>query len=97
MLYDFFFISENKKNFSVCSKNDMIAKLEELPVDNDDCFRDVAYDKSFSDLQISLCGNGEVEVGEDCDCGMNILDILDKEIRGTFCFANTLGLLILAL
>ena len=76
-----FFISENKKKFSVCSKNDMKAKLEELPVDNDDCFRDVAYDESFSDLQISLCGNGEVEIGEDCDCGMNIIDIF----RPIFC------------
>ena len=65
----------------------MTAKLEELPIDNDDCFRDVAYDESFSDLQISLCGNGEVEIGEDCDCGMNI-DILDKEIRGNFCFGS---------
>jgi len=64
-------LEENSKKFSVCSKNDMKAKLEELPVDNDDCFRDVAYDESFSDLQISLCGNGEVEIGEDCDCGMN--------------------------
>ena len=65
----------------------MTAKLEELPIDNDDCFRDVAYDESFSDLQISLCGNGEVEIGEDCDCGMNI-DISDKEIRGNFCFGT---------
>ena len=82
-----FFISENKKNFSVCSKNDMKAKLEQLPVDNDDCFRDVAYDESFSDLQISLCGNGEVEIGEDCDCGMNIIDIFRPNIRsiGLFC------------
>ena len=77
----YFFISENKNKFSVCSKNDMKAKLEELPVDNDDCFRDVAYDESFSDLQISLCGNGEVEIGEDCDCGMNIIDIF----RHIFC------------
>ena len=72
MYFPKIFITENRRKFSVCSKNSMIAKLEELPVDNDDCFRDVAYDESFSDLQISLCGNGEVEIGEDCDCGMNI-------------------------
>lgn len=59
----------------------MKAKLETLGAD--DCFRDLAYDEEFSELEIAQCGNLIVEPGEQCDCGF------DQIV--TSCYARALG------
>jgi len=49
--------------FSVCSKHDIKKRLNEL-LERKNCFQ---YQRK--PLEISLCGNGIIEPGEECDCG----------------------------
>jgi len=76
-----FYPSENQGKFSPCSLRSMKAKLETLGAD--DCFRDLAYDEEFSELEIAQCGNLILEPGEQCDCGF------DQIV--TSCYARALG------
>merc|ERR1719347_153507 len=50
--------------FSVCSKQDIKKQLKEL-LEKGNCFQNEA-----KPLEISLCGNGIIEPGEECDCGI---------------------------
>ncbi len=71
----------NKDKFSPCSLMSMKEKLDALgnELGEDDCFKDLLYEDGESNIEISLCGNGIVEPGEQCDCGY------DQESCNDFC------------
>ena len=58
--------------FSPCSKEDMNKRLE-IVSKRGTCFAEVK-----TTLEISLCGNGIVDPGEECDCGPDIYHCDDQ-------------------
>jgi len=63
----------NHNKFSNCSLDSMVSKLTELEqsLGEDECFKNLDFDESFPSLVIAQCGNGIVEEGEQCDCGLD--------------------------
>ena len=66
---------ENSQQFSPCSLKAMKKTLDTLETD---CFRDQEFDlESLDKTEVALCGNMVVEAGEECDCGVDIVQCND--------------------
>lgn len=66
---------ENKEVFSPCSLKDMTSKLKEIESDRE-CYVYAPYEPDHQPV-ISICGNGVVDEGEQCDCGHHYNDCHD--------------------
>lgn len=66
---------KTKRNFSSCSISSMKQTLENLEQKANgvgDCFKDQLANNPHPTMETSLCGNGIVEPGEQCDCGNDL-------------------------